>query len=73
MPTAGRNPEKETLEAVSEARNSDITISIVGIGLDKEGKKLAEKIVEQGNGKLYMAKSLEQLDILVLEDYYNLE
>jgi len=72
MPTIGNNPEKETLEEVSIARNKDITISLIGINLDEKGKKLAEKIVELGNGKLYIVKDLKNVDKVVLEDYYGL-
>jgi len=36
MPTAGKDPEKETLEAASLARANDITISLVGIKLSKK-------------------------------------
>jgi len=71
VPTVGKEPEKETLEAVSMVRSHDITVSLIGIGLDKEGKKLAEKITELGEGKLYLTKSLKDVDQIVLEDYYS--
>jgi len=71
LPTAGDKPEKDTLEAVSIANNAGITISVVGIQLDKEGKKLAEKIVALGNGRLFVVRKLEELDTIVLEDYYS--
>ena len=70
MPTVGKNPEKETLEAVSLARSNGITISLVGIQLDKKGRELAEKITNLGEGKLYVCKDLEEIDKIVLEDYY---
>lgn len=72
LPTMGDNPEKEVLDEVSNAKNHKITISLVGINLDDKGKKLAEKIVELGSGKLYICKDAEELDQIVLEDYYNL-
>jgi len=71
MPTKGKNPEEETIEAVSLARNNKITISLVGIGLDKKSEKLAEKITEIGNGKFYVVKDIEDVDKIVLEDYYS--
>jgi len=71
LPTVGKAPEKQTLEAVSSARNAGITISVVGINLDKKGKRLAEKIVEIGEGKLYLVKDLKEIDKIVLEDYYS--
>jgi Mg-chelatase subunit ChlD len=70
MPTIGEEPEKETLQEISAARNKGITISLIGINLDEKGRKLAEKIVELGNGKLYVVKNLENIDTVVLEDYY---
>ncbi len=72
LPTAGTDPVKDTLEMVSLARSKDITISLVGIQLDEKGKDLAEKIVELGEGRLYIVKDLETLDKIVLEDYYSI-
>ena len=71
MPTVGKEPEKETLEAVSLARISGITISLIGIQLDRQGKELAEKIAELGEGRLYIVKDIEEIDKIVLEDYYS--
>ncbi|RLE44894.1 hypothetical protein DRJ25_06265, partial [Candidatus Woesearchaeota archaeon] len=56
LPTVGKEPEQETLEAVSAARDNDITISVVGIKLDEKGKRLARKIVELGRGRLYTVR-----------------
>tara|TARA_Y100000310_G_scaffold344854_1_gene460022 strand:+ start:5689 stop:6867 length:1179 start_codon:yes stop_codon:yes gene_type:complete len=72
LPTIGKDPEKETLQAVSEARANGITISLVGINLDKSGKALAEKIVQHGDGRLFMVRNIENMDTMVLEDYYSL-
>ena len=69
LPTVGKEPEKETLEAVSEARSAGITISLIGISLDEKGREMAEKIAELGQGKLYVAKQLEDVDKIILEDY----
>ena len=66
------NPEKEVLDEVANAKNAKVTISVVGINLDEKGKKFAERIVELGQGKLYICKDIEELDQIVLEDYYNL-
>lgn len=72
LPTTGKEPEKEVLDEVANAKNAKVTISVVGINLDEKGKNLAEKIVECGRGKLYVCKDIEELDQIVLEDYYNL-
>ena len=71
LPTKGDTPEKSTLEEVSTARSKGITISLIGISLDEKGKKLAEKIVEIGEGRLYVVRNLENVDQIVLEDYYS--
>lgn len=71
LPTKGDEPEKSTLEEASVARSEGITISLVGINLDEKGKKLAEKIVQIGGGKLYVATNLEDIDQIVLQDYYS--
>lgn len=73
MPTTGKEPEQETIEAVSIARTHGITVSVVGIDLNKRAEKLAQKIAEIGEGRLYIVKNLEELDRIVLEDYYGVE
>jgi len=72
LPTKGDEPEKLTLEEVSMARSSGITISLIGINLDEKGRKFAEKIIQIGEGRLYVARNLENVDEIVLEDYYSL-
>ncbi|MDP3765535.1 MAG: VWA domain-containing protein [Nanoarchaeota archaeon] len=71
LPTKGDEPEKSTLEEASNARSKGITISLIGIDLDEKGRKLAEKIVEVGEGRLYVVRDLENVDQIVLEDYYH--
>ena len=71
LPTKGDEPEKSTLEEVSMARSKGVTISLIGINLDEKGKKLAEKIVELGEGRIYVIRNLENIDNVVLEDYYS--
>jgi len=72
MPTIGENPEQETVNATSVARYTGITVSVIGINLSKEGEDLARSITETGDGNLYIVKNLENLDNIVLEDYYSL-
>jgi len=73
LPTKGAEPEQETLDAAAMASAEGITISLVGIGLDSKGRELAEKIVERGNGRLFIVKDLEEVDSIVLMDYYGVE
>ena len=69
LPTWGEAPEKETLAAVSEAANAQITISVIGIQLDEKGENFAKEIVRIGNGRLLAVRELGELDKLILEDY----
>lgn len=69
LPTKGDIPERETLDAVSSARENNITISLIGINLDKQGLTLAQKMVEIGQGRLYRVKDLQEVDKIILEDY----
>lgn len=70
LPTVGKEPEEETLQAVSMARSAGITISVIGIKLDEKGEKLAKTIADLGDGRFYVVRDLHKLDKLVLEDYY---
>lgn len=70
LPTKGRRPEESTMEAVSMARARGITTSIIGIKLDAKGERIAKRIAAMGDGRLYKVADLEQVDKIVLEDYY---
>lgn len=72
VPTVGDDPNKNTLTLVEKASAFGITISVIGIDLGKEGTELAKRIVEMGRGRLYVVRDLENLDRVVLEDYYGL-
>ena len=72
LPTEGDDPLQETLDAVSDAVNHGITISMGGVGLDEAGKGLAKQITELGNGRLFVLKDVDDLDLVVLEDYHAL-
>jgi Mg-chelatase subunit ChlD len=71
LATKGDKPESEAVEAASMAIGAGITISIVGINLDKQGTEFAKKIVELGEGKLYVVKDVDMIDRIVLLDYYS--
>ncbi len=70
MPTSGETPETETMEAASMAADTGITISAIGINLKKEGEEIAKRIVEIAKGRLFIARNPEDVDRIVLEDYY---
>lgn len=72
LPTVGEFPEEQTLKSVAEICHREVTVSLVGINLDDKGRALAEKIVEIGKGKFYFVAEKEELQTIVLEDYYGL-
>ena len=72
MPTVGKDPGQETINATSIARYSGITVSVIGINLKSEGDDLARQITEVGEGNLYIVRNLENLDMIILDDYYSL-
>lgn len=72
LQTKGKKPEQEVLEKISEAANQGITISVIGINLEPRGEKLAQKIVNVSRGSLYKVKALENVDSIILEDYYKI-
>ncbi len=72
LPTVGIDPFKETLDKVAEAAQNSISVSIVGLGLEKKPESLARKIAEIGRGRLYIMEKSNDVDNIVLEDYYRL-
>ena len=72
LPTFGKQPEQDTIEAVSIARSSGVTLSLIGISLDAEGEKFGKKLAETGEGRFYVVKNIDELDAIVLEDYYSI-
>ena len=72
VPTVGQEPQLQALEAISMAKDAGVTVSIVGIDLDPEAVEFAEKMAKTGQGKLYIIKDLQDLDKIILYDYYSL-
>jgi len=73
LPTVGDKPEDEALEAISFARANGITISLIGINLDSRGEKFAERLIAIGEGRLYSMRNADNVDSVVLEDYYSVK
>lgn len=71
MPTVGKDPLTATFAAVEKAIAASITVSLIGIQLDAAGQKFAEKLVELGKGRLYIVENLEEMERIVLMDYYS--
>jgi Mg-chelatase subunit ChlD len=72
MPNIGNDPEEETLKEMSKIKNAGITVSLIAINLDAKSEEFAKRLVEIGEGKLYRIRELDELDKLVLEDYYSI-
>jgi Mg-chelatase subunit ChlD len=70
MPNIGDKPDEETLDAVGLAKANGITISLVGINLDEKGRNLGEQIINIGKGNFYVVPNVEEIDKIVLSDYY---
>ena len=67
MPNVGE--VEKVYESVAIAASKKITISFIGVDLNDKGEKVAEKITELGNGRLYKVRKLENIDSIILEDY----
>lgn len=70
LQTTRNKSEKDVIEKVNIAINQGITISMIGINMNKQGEELAKKIVDLTNGTLYKVKNIEEIDQIILEDYY---
>jgi len=73
VPTIGSDPEKDTLKAISQATSLGITTSLVGIDLDNEGSDFAKRVIEISQGRLYIVSNLDQVDKIMLEEYYHIK
>lgn len=69
LPTKGKKPEQETLKAVSKAKTANITTSVIGISLDKQGEKLAKQMASIGGGRLNIVRKIDNLGNIMLEEY----
>ncbi len=70
LQTLGKKPEKKVLETASRAASANVSISIIGINMDRKGEELARKIADISKGTLYKIRNLEEIDSIILEDYY---
>lgn len=69
LPTVGADPDASVLEAVASVSGSGVSVSLIGIGLDSRGEELARKMVDLGNGRLSVVSDVEELDVIILEEY----
>jgi Mg-chelatase subunit ChlD len=71
LPTVGDDPKAESLSEIARLKADNITVSIIGIGLNEDGINFAKEIMEKGEGKLYVVNDLNELNYIILEDYYS--
>lgn len=69
LPTAGSDPEKSAISSASVAFSAGITISIIGIRLDKKGKEFAKQLALTAGGRVHLADKVDQLGTIVLNEY----
>jgi len=70
LPTFEEKPFEDSIKTAFEAKNKHITISVVGVFLDKEGASLGKRIADITEGRFYVANK-SNLDLILLEDYYS--
>jgi Mg-chelatase subunit ChlD len=70
--TRDENPTKAVLEEVAKAQHDDISVSVVGIGLDEEGLELVKQVVDHAQGNLYAVHATEDIGGVVIADYNSL-
>ena len=69
LPNVGEKPLEQVLRAINTARERGISISIIGIMLNKEGIRTAEIIARNGAGRFYDLRDANKLDIVLIRDY----
>ena len=67
LPTIGENDR--LLNKFYSLTQSEITFYLIGIDLDKEGKRLAKEIQMINKGKLYLVSSNSDVDIKIFEEF----
>jgi len=68
MTNVGNEPKKEVLDSAAIAKSKGVTISFIGIKLEKEYIEFARNIVDIGKGRLYRIDNPESLDLIILDD-----
>lgn len=68
MPTSGERPVDETMEEASACKEAGMTVSVVGINLDKEGDDIARRIAQIGGGSFYHVADAERVNEAVMLD-----
>ena len=71
--TTSDDPQKVVNEEVAKAIAQNISISVVGINLDKKGLHLAQEIVDRSSGKLHGVLEAKDIGGVIIADYNSLQ
>jgi len=71
MHTSSRNSEKAVIDSAYKARDIGLRVSIVGISLKEDGRRLARRICDITGGHLYDIKLVKDIPVVVIADYLN--
>lgn len=69
LQTKGEHPEREVFPAIEEAVGRSVSITVLGLDLDENGRRLAESIVDKSHGSMYFVDHAENTDRLVIDAY----
>lgn len=69
IPTEGIKPVEAALEEASITASEGVTISIIGIDLDPDGKKIAQQIAGIGDGTFYHIDDPNEIHGVILEEH----
>ncbi len=68
QPTKGEDPFKNAVKASFIASERDVSVSVVGVNVDRKSSKFALKIADASNGKFYSV-SEDSIGRIIIEDY----
>lgn len=69
LQTRGEQPIAEVQPVVGRARSRGVGVSVLGVNLDENGRRLADHIVRESEGSLYMVRNTESMDAVVIDAY----
>jgi magnesium chelatase subunit I len=67
LQTKGETPDDAVIPAVERARSQGVGVSVLGVDLDENGRRLAESIVDVADGTLYFVGKDENTDRVAIE------
>ncbi len=68
IPTEGKKPLEAALEEAYACKEAEVSVSVIGIGVDKDGEKNGRAIALIGEGQFYQVADVEKINEAVLSD-----